>query len=182
MIRIFISFILSILLIIIPVISTAIEPVSSGTQQAIIDATDDARKDVNFPLWFAAGCVFVVFGVGAAYLMVPSPKPSRFLGKSADYITMYVHQYRKVIRSRQTLSAFAGCAAMTGTAIIIAIISASQESDPNQESCSCSWDDPFGINSCVNSTNNCLSTGEGCSTQSGNCLDSGSGCLGGDSE
>jgi hypothetical protein len=177
MVRKIVSFYLSVFLILCPVITMAVEPTGGETNQAIIDATRDAKKEANFPLWYAAGCIFIIFGVGAAYLIVPSPQPTRFMGKSSNYINAYVTQYRKVIRSRQTISAFA---------IIIGLISSAHESNNNQESCGCTIDDPFGLNSCVTSgndcmegTNNCLSTGQGCTVEGGSCMESSGGCLGG---
>jgi hypothetical protein len=186
MVQKIVSFYLSVFLILCPVITMAVEQTGGDTNQAIIDATRDAKKETNFPLWYAAGCVFTLFGIGAAYLIVPSPQPTRFMGKPPDYINAYVLQYRKVIRSRQTISAFAGCATTVGAAIIIGLIVSAQEAENNPESCGCTVDDPFGLNSCVTSgndciegTNNCLSTGQGCTVEGGSCMESSGGCLGG---
>jgi hypothetical protein len=73
------------------------------------DASGDARRDVSGALWFTLGCLFGVFGVGAAYLFAPSPQVTNLVGKSSDYVSAYTDCYKEHGRSLQTKKAFNGC-------------------------------------------------------------------------
>lgn len=73
------------------------------------DAGRDARREVSGTLWFTLGCLFGVFGVGAAYVFAPSPQVMNLVGKSADYVAAYTDCYKEQGRSLQTKKAFNGC-------------------------------------------------------------------------
>lgn len=82
------------------------------------DAATDVRRDVSETLWFALGCLFGVFGVGAAYLFAPSPHAMDLVGKSSDYVAAYTDCYKEEGRSIQTRKAFSGCLIWTIVALL----------------------------------------------------------------
>jgi hypothetical protein len=82
---------------------------TNGMGSAIIDANRDARSDVNGALWFGAGCLFGILGVGAAYIIEPTPGASRLMGKSSQYVAVYTDEYKRVGKSIQTKQALIGC-------------------------------------------------------------------------
>jgi|GEM_PF-790883 len=69
-----------------------------------------ARASVNGTLWLAAGCLFGVLGLVAAYVYEPTPPATELLGKSAEYVTAYTEAYKQTAKSIQTNKALAGCA------------------------------------------------------------------------
>jgi len=93
------------MLLITPVLVNASDSASS----AIVAADRDARANTSGGLWFAAGCLFGPLGVGAAYIMEPSPKASSLLGKSPEYVAAYTEEYKSVGKSIQTKNALTGC-------------------------------------------------------------------------
>jgi len=72
-------------------------------------AQRDARHDVNDTLWFTLGCLFGVFGLGAAYLILPSPSAARMVGKSSEYVNVYIDCYKDRARDIQVKKSFNGC-------------------------------------------------------------------------
>ena len=76
---------------------------------ACAQAQMDAQADVNETLWFFAGCLFGVLGVGAAYVIEPSPPASRLLGQPPDYVAIYTDCYKDKAKSIQTSAAIKGC-------------------------------------------------------------------------
>jgi len=79
------------------------------TTKACTDAKLDAQKDINTTLWMGAGCLFGLLGVGAAYVIEPSPPASRLLGKPSDYVAIYTDCYKEEGKSIQTKAAVKGC-------------------------------------------------------------------------
>ena len=89
------------------------------TTRACFDAKLDVRKDVNTILWLGAGCLFSILGVGAAYVIKPSPPASRLLGKSSDYVAAYTNCYRHEGRKLQTRAAAVGCVSGASAAVAL---------------------------------------------------------------
>jgi len=87
-----------------PVVTLA-EEAGDACPQAQIDA----ERNVNGILWFGAGCLFTLLGVGAAYLIEPSPSAIGLLGKSPEYVAVYTDCYKDQGRSIQTKNAWLGC-------------------------------------------------------------------------
>lgn len=94
--------------------------IAQETIDPCVQAQLDAEREVDTPLWFAAGCLFGIFGIGAAYLLEPSPSAMGLVGKSADYVAVYTECYQSKGRSEQTSKAFVGC--LTGTALQAAVV------------------------------------------------------------
>ena len=76
---------------------------------ACAQAQMDAQADVNETLWFFAGCIFNIWGVGAAYVIEPSPPASRLLGQPPDYVAIYTDCYKDKAKSIQTSASMKGC-------------------------------------------------------------------------
>ncbi len=72
-------------------------------------AIKDANKDVDGCLWLGAGCFANIYGIAAAYVIVPSPKVSQLIGKSSDYILIYSETYRKTAKNIQVTRSTQGC-------------------------------------------------------------------------
>jgi hypothetical protein len=82
---------------------------ASEFDNARMAAERDAGSDVSMWLWLGAGCLFNLLGVGAAYVIVPSPPASRLLGKSNEYIAAYTDMYKESARGIQVKNALIGC-------------------------------------------------------------------------
>ena len=111
----------------------AIAQSHSVRAQAAADAVADANRDVNKPLWFGTGCllfglIFVPLPSGYSYFLTPaaltgtyfyrpSPPPSRFVGKSPDYVAAYTQTYTSKRGGIQARWATAGC--VTGCLIAV---------------------------------------------------------------
>ncbi len=94
---------------------------------ACAQAQMDAQADVNQTIWFFAGCFPVlggacllgiiggslggITGIGAAYLIEPSPSPTHLLGQPSDYVVMYTQCYKEKGKSIQLSAATKGCLA-----------------------------------------------------------------------
>ena len=101
----FVVVFLGVLLLVTPILMNADDSASS----AIIAADRDARANTNGALWFGAGCIFGLFGVGAAYVIEPSPSAQVLLGKSPKYVAAYTSEYKSVGKSIRTKNALTGC-------------------------------------------------------------------------
>jgi hypothetical protein len=93
--------------------------------QAEADATSDANKDVNKPLWFGTGCLLsgLVFlplpgwsscllppiGVTGTYFYRPAPPVSRLIGRTPEYVDVYTSTYKSKRGNVQASWASAGC-------------------------------------------------------------------------
>ncbi len=100
--------------------------------QAESDAVADANKDVNKPLWFGAGCLLsgLVFlplsgwyscllppiGITGTYFYQPEPSPSRLIGKTPEYVSVYTSTYKSKRGSVQARMSSTGC--LTGGTVI----------------------------------------------------------------
>ena len=94
-----------VLILAVPFVSFA----QKGTDDACRQAKIDAQRDINGTLWFGAGCLFGIFGYGAAYVIKPSPPATRLLGKSPEYVANYTDCYKEAGRKVQTKNALTGC-------------------------------------------------------------------------
>ena len=68
----------------------------TGEQQndPCIQAAIDAQNDVNGTLWYGAGCLFGIIGIGASYVIEPNPNAFKLAGKTSDYASVYTGCYR----------------------------------------------------------------------------------------
>jgi hypothetical protein len=85
--------------------------------RAVMDATQDARADENGALWFFAGCLLGVIGVIIAYVAEPTPSAARLMGKSPEYLAVYMQTYKSEGRSAQLRSSLWG----VGTFLVVVI-------------------------------------------------------------
>ena len=158
-IRSSLSLIIIVLLFVAPFQLTA-QRHESSLADAETMAAIDAEEDINKIQWLGCGCIGTAIGVGAAYLMVPAPRPDRLMGKSPEYIWAYTSVYRSKARSIQTKLAFIGCG-VTGiiaTAVVI-FLAANACNDANCQPI----DTSCGLEGCSDS--------EGCSSSSTSCSD-----------
>lgn len=132
--------------------------------QAETDAIADAKQDANFALWYSMGCLFSIFGVGAAHLMVPQSVNGRLIGKSMEYVWAYIESYKSTRRSLQTRYAIYGCLT-SGTLMLVNFAIAISKEDTeccltSEPTCEGSPDcsNPWPDYSCDNS--DCTNTGE----------------------
>lgn len=80
-------------------------------QDPCIQAHLDAERQTSDILWLGAGCLFGCLGLGAAYLIEPSPRAMNLVGKSPEYVATYTDCYKDKGRSLQTNKALIGCIA-----------------------------------------------------------------------
>ncbi|MCK4544124.1 hypothetical protein KAU43_01170 [candidate division WOR-3 bacterium] len=116
----FIVITMSVILLITPLMVNAVE--TNGMGSAVIDAHRDANADVNGALWFGAGCLFGILGVGAAYIIEPTPGASRLIGKSSQYVAVYTDEYKRVGKSIQTKQAVIGCVVSSLAYVVLNIV------------------------------------------------------------
>ncbi|MBN2379233.1 hypothetical protein JXM67_05470 [candidate division WOR-3 bacterium] len=114
----FCSSVLLVVLSVVPAITLAQETESDPC----LEAKYDARQDVKSWQWIAVGCVFNLLGVGAAYLLKPTPPPDRLLGKSSDYVESYTECFMKAARKVRGGYAWIGCGAAGVASLITGLI------------------------------------------------------------
>ncbi len=68
-----------------------------------------ATTNTNKALWFGAGCILNIVGIGAAYLIEPAPPATMLMGKDANYAAIFTENYKNTGRSIQTKYALYGC-------------------------------------------------------------------------
>ena len=83
----------------------------TGEQQndPCIQAAIDAQNDVNGTLWYGAGCLFGIIGIGASYVIEPNPNAFKLTGKTSDYASVYTGCYRLEAKKVQQQKARNGC-------------------------------------------------------------------------
>jgi len=114
---------LKLILIITLIMSLVSLPVFVYSQTgAVAQAKIDANKHVSKFLWFGAGCLFGLIGVGAAYLIAPNPPASALLGKDADWVTLYTDAYRSEGKRIQGKYAIYGCLTNALVYIVYAVV------------------------------------------------------------
>ncbi len=109
-------------LIILSLIAGPVIVLAQDAGDACLQAQMDAERDVTGPLWFGAGCLFGILGVGAAYLIEPSPSAMSLLGKSPEYVAVYTNCYKNKGSSIQTKNAWTGCLIGAATETVIYLI------------------------------------------------------------
>ena len=105
--------------------------------EAATAAEADANKDVSKLLCFGAGCVLSALfflpspcgyllppaGIIGSYSYRPGPSPSRFIGKSPEYISAYTTTYKSKRGNIQVLwtsvGCFSGCVVVGGLVVSI---------------------------------------------------------------
>jgi len=168
----YISIIIALCLIITPLCCYAQRSRTTETEQA--DSFEaqragiaDAKNDSSCPMWYSMGCLFNIFGVAAANLIVPKPSHERLMGKPMEYVWAYTESYKSTRRSLQTRYALYGCLTSGVAAAISLSIAFSQEDaeccltgDWSCEALECS--DPLSGMPCTDEEGDC-STSDGCS-------------------
>ena len=86
--------------------------------RAAMEATQDAQADANGALWFFAGGLLGVIGVIVAYVAEPTPPAARLMGKSPEYLAVYMQTYKSEARSAQVRSALWGI----GTLLVVSVV------------------------------------------------------------
>ena len=107
-----------------------------AAQQSQLDACTranmDAKNDTNGPLWIGAGCLFGIFGLGAAYVIEPTPQATKLLGKDANYVALYTDCYKSAAKKAQTTNAMYGCIGSCAFSMAYYfIVAAAVASDPD---------------------------------------------------
>ena len=90
-----------------------------------IQAAIDAQNDVNGGLWYGAGCLFGILGLGASYLIEPNPNVFKLAGKSSDYAAIYTGCYRIEAKKIQQQKARNGCLTYAAVYLLIIMTSSS---------------------------------------------------------
>jgi len=96
--------------------------------QAAAAGERDAIADTSSGAWFVLGCLLGGIGVLIAYVAEPTPPPSRLIGQSPEWVSVYSAAYKSAGRSAQGKSAIVGCLVIT--AVIVVLIAASAGSMP----------------------------------------------------
>lgn len=78
------------------------------TQSARMAGERAAQNDTQKELWFGAGCLVGVIGLGAAYLYEPNPPSADLVGKSDKYVANYTDAYKEEAQSIQQKYALYG--------------------------------------------------------------------------
>lgn len=96
--------------------------------QGLMDGKRDGAS-AGKPLWCLAGlsgtgCCLLIgcAGVGAAYMVQPSPPTYKLIGKSPEYIAGYVSAYKNKARNKNTTYAAMGCATAAVINLLINLI------------------------------------------------------------
>lgn len=90
-------------------ISTPAAAASNEFAQGTMEGEMDAKSNEGGPLWFFVGFCVGVLGVVIAYVVEPSPPPTRIVGKSSDYTTAYTSAYKAAGKKAQGKIALIGC-------------------------------------------------------------------------
>ena len=88
--------------------------------QAIIDAQRDAEYQSS--LWILGGCCLGIFGIGLAVIYDPPIPASALLGKSPEYINIYVQEYKRQAKSANIQDTVIGCLISGGLIGILHIL------------------------------------------------------------
>jgi len=106
--------------------------VAQGAQDACTQAKMDAQADTNKTMWMLGGCLFGLLGVGAAYVLEPSPPASRLVGKPSEYVAYYTDCYRDEAKRIRTKGAWLGCVVGSVLSVawyVVLVAAAASESD-----------------------------------------------------
>lgn len=97
-------------------------PVATARDDASTDVRTAATIDTclwlsgGFGLGISGGCLLGALGIVGARFYEPSPPPTRFIGKSPEYIDAYVARYKSTRNEAALGGACLGCIAGTITA------------------------------------------------------------------
>ena len=187
--RMYISTIVALCLILSPLFTHAQRSRTTETEQednfeAQRAGIADAKNDASFPMWYSMGCLFNIFGVGAANLIVPKPSHERLMGKPQEYVWTYSESYKSTRRTLQTRYALFGC--LTSGVVMMAAVgfAAAQAEDGcanvdwscGTDACNDNWDQcNENWSSCNDNWESCGSSDGGCSSFEG-CGSSDGGC------
>ena len=126
--------------------STTEGNIKSENEALIATAKGAAERDakVDFGnyeqlLWFSVGFGCSVFGVAAAHFGEAQPPPTRLLGKSPDYVKIYVDTYRDKLHRNRMIFAGTGCVLSLGLAAALISGGSSDNSldvQPLEDACS----------------------------------------------
>ncbi len=117
MVRKITALLLSLLMLAIPCLLNA-----QSSTEIIKQARIDASKDISGCAWIALGFFFNLFAVGAAYILGSNPPASRLMGKSPEYVQVYILAYRRQARSRRVTNSLIGCAAVIAVEAVVILI------------------------------------------------------------
>ncbi len=84
---------------------------TSEVQSATEEARKDVEQDVSKLTWGISGFFCSVCSVAYAYINKPPVPASRFVGKSAEYVTFYTDAYHREVRKQRVQAAAIGCLA-----------------------------------------------------------------------
>ncbi len=85
-----------------------------------VQAAIDATVDVNGTLWYGAGCLFGVLGVGASYVIEPDPPATRLVGMDANDVSIYTVCYKAEAKKIQKKKSLNGC--LTYAAVYLLLV------------------------------------------------------------
>jgi hypothetical protein len=108
-VRSFVAMALAVAVLVYPTAVLAQENPGGTAAEGMVAGQMDGKANANGALWMGAGCLFGIWAVGAAYLIVPSPPATRLLGKSSEYVMTYTDAYKEGAKSEQTKNAWIGC-------------------------------------------------------------------------
>lgn len=91
-------------------------------QDPCLEAAIDAKRDINKPLWFGAGCLGGIVGWGAAYVVEPSPSAMRLMGKDPEYVALYTECYKMEGKKIQQKQALYGCLTFAGAYLLLNLL------------------------------------------------------------
>ena len=105
------SFTLMMMLFSIIILPVTAQGQETEVQRATEDALRDVEQDVSKITWGISGFFCSVFSVAYAYIGKPPVPASRFIGKSAEYVTFYTDAYHQEVRKQRGQAAVIGCLA-----------------------------------------------------------------------
>lgn len=116
------SLIMALLILSMPCITLAQQ--TSDSAQALVDAQTDAKEPFGWlagSFLMASACGLLGGGIAvlASQAMTPSPPASRFIGKSAEYVSFYTNTYQSEVKRKRLIYTSGGCLAGTVVAVII---------------------------------------------------------------
>ena len=85
-----------------------------------LQAAIDASMDVNGNLWYGAGCLLGILGMGASYVIEPDPPATRMIGMEANEMAIYTTCYKAEAKKIQQKKSLSGC--LTYAAVYVLLI------------------------------------------------------------
>ena len=105
------SFTLMMMLFSIIILPVTAQGQETEVQRATEDALRDVEQDVSKITWGISGFFCSVCSVAYAYIDKPQVPASRFVGKSAEYVSFYTDAYHREVRKQRGQAAVIGCLA-----------------------------------------------------------------------